>query len=277
MNLITNPFPGMNPYLESVDRWRGVHAYLTQMIRKQLNSVLPANYVADSEGRLIVDYGDDMRSIYPDVSVTHSERPKGAVPSSGGVAVLERESTRCVLELPHRQQLEETRQTYLTIRETSGTRNVITIIEVLSPTNKTAGNALTIYQQKQWETIQSSVHLIEIDLLRGGEHVVYPPAEAILANFGKWDYLVSLSRNGQRDRVELWLTPLMQRLPKVSVPLKAGDADVEFDLQEAIDQVYLDGAYARILDYSKPPPPPEFSNAELEWIKKRVASLLAAD
>ena len=58
---------------------------------------------------------------------------------------------------------------------------VITAIEVLSPTNETRehdGRAL--YLQKQEELLHSQTHLIEIDLLRRGEHTGARPGRVLV-------------------------------------------------------------------------------------------------
>lgn len=260
----------MNPYLENPDIWPGVHNRLIALIGAQLNSILPIQYFADIEHRLIVEYQDENRTITPDISVLHTPPRPGTAASSTGTAVLERAQNPHILSLPRRTQMEETEEIFLAIRETKGRRRVITIIEILSPSNKTAGNSRLIYQQKQWEAVNSEVNLIEIDLLRAGEHAVVPPKESIRAEYGDWDYLVSLSRYGHRDRVEIWLTSLRDSLPMVKVPLKEGDEDVAFDLQNAIDTAYIDGGYARILDYNETPPLPLFSSEDMAWLQEKL-------
>ena len=48
---------------------------------------------------------------------------------------------------------------------------LVTVIEVLSLANKTPGEkGRELYLEKQREVLGSPVHLVEIDLLRGGEH-----------------------------------------------------------------------------------------------------------
>ena len=55
-------------------------------------------------------------------------------------------------------------------------------------------DSLVRHHRKQAQFLDSSVHFVEIDLLRGGTHTVVVP-EAEIAAFGRWDYLVTL-----RDR-----------------------------------------------------------------------------
>ena len=61
----------------------------------------------------------------------------------------------------------------------------MTAIEVLSPTNKTPGvHARTQYLQKQEELLNSRVNLVEIDLLRSGQHTTAVTYNLALAQAG---------------------------------------------------------------------------------------------
>ena len=54
----------------------------------------------------------------------------------------------------------------------------MTVVEVLSPTNKIPGEGQELYLQKQRQLLRTDVNLVEIDLLRGGERVlVIPPRQ----------------------------------------------------------------------------------------------------
>jgi Protein of unknown function (DUF4058) len=65
---------------------------------------------------------------------------------------------------------EEVRETYLEVRET-GTDDVLTVVEILSPTNKRPGPGRRIYEDKRMERLASKTHLVEIDLVRVGEPI----------------------------------------------------------------------------------------------------------
>src|SRR5690606_2880701 len=50
---------------------------------------------------------------------------------------------------------------------------VVTVIEILSPTNKIAGSrGRESYRQKRHDIMNSSSHFVEIDLLRGGTSIL---------------------------------------------------------------------------------------------------------
>ncbi len=141
---------------------------------------------------------------------------------------------------------------------------VITVVEVLSPSNKAVGSAgRELYLTKQQELFESQTHLIEIDLLRRGEHTVVAPREQLLGR-GIWDYLVCLHHGGQGNRCEVWPIMLRQPLPRIHVPLAPGDPDVVLDLQAVFNRCYDEGAYARRLNYRREPTPP-LQEEEAVW------------
>ena len=55
---------------------------------------------------------------------------------------------------------------YLEVRDREG-RDLVTVIELLSPSNKRAGDDRESYLKKRSELLRSPAHLVEIDLLRG--------------------------------------------------------------------------------------------------------------
>lgn len=147
-------------------------------------------------------------------------------------------------------------------------RHLVTVIEILSPVNK-RGSGFQEYVEKRTALLQTETHLLEIDLLRGGEHIPLfggelPPAP----------YYVFLSRFTRRPRTEVWPIQLRAPLPTVPVPLPlpllSSDADVPLALQTALDRCFALVGYQRLLDYRQPPPPPPFSQADLAWIEEVV-------
>ena len=76
-----------------------------------------------------------------------------------------------------------------------------------------------------------------------------------LTNQPDADYRVVLSRYEQRPHVSLWPIRLRDRLPRIPVPLRAPDADVWLDLQEALHRVDDAAGYADYLATMSPQPP----------------------
>ncbi|MBI3920040.1 MAG: DUF4058 family protein [Armatimonadetes bacterium] len=258
---MAGPFPGMDPYLEDPILWRGVHRRLATNIGTMLNSVLPARYVADVNERLYVTQPG--RDIYPDVSVDEQFLVREPV------ATYDTKSRSSPCDPPYVLAVrpDEIREAYVEVLSLKPERRVVTVIEILSPSNKTTGSdGRKLYLQKQQEVLASEVHLMEIDLLHGGEHTIAVPYERLRGSL-QWDYIVSLHRGDEGWRFgnyEVWAILLRQTLPRASVPPADGDPDVVLDLQDALDRCYDEGAYHRQVNYHSDPPV-TLSPEDLEW------------
>jgi hypothetical protein len=154
-------------------------------------------------------------------------------------------------------ELEEHRDVWLEIVHLPD-RNLVTTIEVLSPTNKTGNDAIE-YQHKRIELYARRVNLVEIDLLLGGKRV--PLAKPLPPG----DCYALVTRETRRPLVEVYAWALADRLPEIPIPLKSPDPDVRVELQDALNIVYERGHYARRLRYSLPPPGP-VTAAQATWI-----------
>ena len=80
-------------------------------------------------------------------------------------------------------------------------------------------------------------------------------------------YYVTLSRATHRPVVEVWPIQLNHNLPILPVPLLEPDPDVPLDLGALVKEVYRRGAYQARLNYQNPPPPPELTEAEKQWVE----------
>jgi hypothetical protein len=130
--------------------------------------------------------------------------------------------------------------------------SLVTVIEVLSPTNKIRGaRGRASFMQKREEILSSDdVHWVEIDLLRAGvPSVTRPPLVPS-------DYRILVSRAGQRLRARYWPVSVRQPLPPLGIPLRDPDPDVTLDLGAALRAAYENGAYDLSIDYRKKPEPP---------------------
>ena len=249
------PFPGMDPYLENRILWNGIHQGLISNIRDVLNAQLPPNYIADIGERVILT--TPSHDYYPHANIFR--RPLSRLPSKGGgsgggVAVAEAISVD-VSDDPYLLTVEpvEMREVFVEVRPAGDEARVVTVIEILSYINKTPGEeARENYRGKQQNLLLSGTHLIEIDLLRAGQHTVAVPADILRHEVDHWHYLVCLHRAGYGNTFEAWAWTVRDRLPRIRVPLENGLADVVLDLQQAFDRNYEGGAYIRRIDYSKP-------------------------
>jgi hypothetical protein len=162
-------------------------------------------------------------------------------------------------------------ETYLNILDRRADERVVAVIEVLSPTNKYAGPGRDSYLTKQREILQSSAHLVEIDLLRAGPHVLAVPEHAARRQ-GEYDYLVCINRARERRiDFELYLSRLRERLPNIGIPLAGDDPDVLLNIQAAVAQAYDAGAYDdRLHDHR--PCVPALPAADQAWADQLIAA-----
>jgi hypothetical protein len=254
-----SPFPGMDPYLENPAHWREVHHHLITGLKVSLKNRLPPPYYARIDERLYVVQPN--RSILPDVSILRRQKSKRAKrrESSTGTLALECDPAWEISVLP-----EEFHEAFVEIRSKAEPERVVTHIEVLSPTNKQLGlEGRESYCQKQREIQGSPTHLVEIDLLRFGEHTVAPPVDELRSR-GAYHYLVSVSRGEAHTDYDVWARTLRERLPRFRVPLTGNDPDVVVDLQAILDRAYEDGDYERMTDY-RVPPAVALSPADAKW------------
>ena len=247
---MSSPFPGMDPYLEG-PIWHSFHTTFCVEIARQLNSRLDPSYVALPEEWLASEPLDEVtiasKSIRPDVSVVREAK------AHYGVGTMEPPIKMAApLEVINKVR-------YIEIRR-SGSLEVVTIIELLSRANK-RGSSRNKYLTKRRQILASTIHLIEIDLLRGGERV---PMEQ---PYPHDPYFVLVHREQQRPMADVWPIALHNRLPIIPVPLAHDDADVELDLQSAFESAFEGGRFKRVLDYSSPPSD-AFTNEESKWIEE---------
>ncbi len=258
-----SPFPGMDPYLEDPARWPDVHqrliTYTADALQPQLG---PGYYARMGERVYVVMPPHDM---YPDV-VLVERRLREPVPSLAGTAPSTEASAEeaapdwpVIITLPP----VEHREPFVEIVHAAGDE-VVTIIEVLSPANKTPGEGLRQYRQKQQQILNSQAHLVEIDLLAGGEPTIAVPEES-LASLTPHRYRVSVRRGPERHHFEVYPIRLTHTLPRVHVPLRAPDPDVDLNLPAVFTQCYSDGRYAGLVDYRHPPRAP-LSAEEAAWV-----------
>ncbi len=259
-----SPFPGMDPYLEDTVRWPDVHQSLITYIRDALQPQVRPRYHARMGERVYVLHPP--RSLYPDVVLTGRTIREPAlvdvavrVPEMMAVAEEEVEPP-VVLTLPP----VERREPFVEIVHAAGDE-VVTVIEVLSPANKTPGEGQRLYRRKQQEILDSPAHLIEIDLLAEGLLTVAISEEG-KASLPPHRYLVSVNRAPDKYRFEVYPIPLQRRLPRFRVPLREPDPDVPLDLQAVFTRCYDNGGYADFVDYRQPPPATTLSPEETAWV-----------
>jgi hypothetical protein len=249
-----SPFPGMDPFLER--HWQDIHSTFMVYAKQQLNQQLPLQLLARVEESLAVETDDGrFRVIYPDISVDEQQaNAVGLLAESAAVAVADPFEVPLPLQAPPQRRLE-------IIDSGSGNR-IVTVIELLSPVNKTMPAGRAAYRKKQSEYIQGMVNLVEIDLLRVGEFVLaMPEDEWPLAHQSPYKICI---RRVSRPLIAAEIgIQLQDKLPNIAIPLRPQDRDAVLKLQPIIDDCYRDGRYHTI-DYRRPLHPP-LTAEELIW------------
>lgn len=266
-----SPFPGMDPYLESPEVWNDFHDAFAGGIRAALNQDLPSPYYAQLGVREqvgIEDYFQNferVRTIVPDVSVERTKKLSGAVAVANQPrAELSESFEVAALDEPDR-------VNFVEIRDRRSGHQVITVIEILSPSNKFAGEDRKSYSRKRDEVLGSTASLVEIDLLRGGSRDVLGEviAKSLQRKSPSPDYIVAVQRAWHRDptiRYQIFPAWLVEPLPVIAIPLREGDTECTLDLQQVFRRTYESGPYARgAVDYRQPPRG-TFSPDVAEWI-----------
>lgn len=252
-----SPFPGMDPFLEG-SLWTTVHFALgAEMVRELAPQIRPRYVVLPVERLVVIASTPDSlvtttAALYPDASILAlSSVPDSQVEPSATAAPLLM-ATVMPVSIPH---------VTLEIRDTA-TRQLVTAIEILSPTNK-RGEGREEYLAKRQRVLLSPAHLLEIDLLRQGQRV--PMQQPLPAT----PYVVLLSRAEQRPITEVWPINLDQALPTIPVPLLPGDPDVTLNLQRSLNNVYDMIGYDLIIDYAQAPDIP-LAHTEATWVDSQL-------
>ena len=128
------------------------------------------------------------------------------------------------------------------------TRETITRIELLDPSHKRPGLDRELYLSMRSEILQSSVHFVELDLLRGGIRLPFKDLPGC-------DYYALVSRADQRPRSEVWPLTLRDALPMIPVPRRAPDPDARLNLRAILDRVYDAAGYEDYIYRGAPEPP----------------------
>lgn len=262
-----SPFPGMDPFLEAQE-WEDFHTRMITLVSDELAPHVRPRYVVRVERRVYLEHvpEEPSHAARPDVLVLQRVRGQNA-PATVAVttAALEPPFVEAMLPVP-----EERREAFLTIRD-RGTMEVVTVIELLSPTNKRMGSdGHREYLAKRISVLCSSAHLVELDLLRGGQRL------PTLAPLPTADYYAVVSREHRRPWARIYHWTLRDRLPQIPIPLAGEDADVTLDLQTAFDAAYDRAGYDLSLDYTAPLQPP-LTDANAAWVRAVLAKAQAPE
>jgi hypothetical protein len=247
----------MNPYLEHADVWQDFHQSLIPLLRQLLSEqVRPKYFVKIEEQIFIHEVLENQRYLIGRGDMTVSQAD--ATATDRALVLLE---APAIGRVPLSVDVE--RHAFLEIRDRAN-RQLVTVLELLSPSNKRPGPDREQYLGKRQQLLLSSVHLIELDLLRGGPRL---PIE----NLPPCDYYALVSRYEDRPNVGLWPLGLRDRLPMIPIPLLAQER-ATLDLQSALHQAYDAAGYEDYI-YAQAPNPP-LQGADVEWAQQLISAHL---
>jgi hypothetical protein len=248
-------FPGMDPYLENPGIWPGFHRWLIMTLAEDLSARLRPRYWVGVEERAYIALPDDHLLVgVPDASVISTSTNPG---SSGPTTATLSRGVEVGVPLP-----ETVRERYLEIRKPA-TRELVTVVEVLSPWNKQSASGREEYLRKREAVLGSGTNLVEIDLLRTGRRM--PTLRAV----APYDYGVLVSRGGFASRAVLIPFSVRDPIPEFPVPLRP-EEDTEVNLGQLVSLAYDRGGYDLVLDYSTSPVP-ELAEDDWLWAQSVVA------
>jgi len=239
----------MNPFFEQPALWQDFHTEFLTVLRRQLAPQVAPKYIVKLEEHVYIhDLPPEPRRLFgrADLSLT---RPSVAPSGEAALGVLEAPAE---VRLPA-QDVEKV--PFLEVRDRRG-RELVTVIELLSPSNKRPGEDREQYLAKRRGLLRSPAHLVEIDLLRGG-----PPMPS--EERPGCDYSVLVSRAERRPDAEFWPVRLRDRLPTIPVPLRVHEGDARVDLQVVLRRAYDGPGYEHFIYDGSPDPP--LPADEAEW------------
>lgn len=259
----------MDPYLER--HWGDVHTRLITYMSDALNPQISPALRSRVEERLILESDDDEDSTprrrIPDVRMYETRFDAAVTPDpAGGLAQAEPVATLRTLA-----EDDPVVERSLRIIDPSNGGRLVTVIELLSPSNKAPPGTYTAreYDKKRQEYLDADVSLVEIDLLRGG-HRFFPYRESPHRLVTAADYAACIAKAWRPGDFDLYAFDLRVPLPGLRIPLRKQDDPAILNLQALIQQVYTNGGYDDI-DYARPLDPPLLPEDQ-QWAQQMIAA-----
>ena len=247
-----SPFPGMNPYLEQPSVWEDFHSRFMTYAGESLATQVRPNFLVKLEERVFIHEpsSNERRKFLgkPDIALFEASAAHESSVATFDPALNQVKSILATIP-----DVEIERHAVIEIRDRLD-RQLVTMIEVLSPSNKRYGPDREQYLLKRATMMFSSASIVEIDLLRGGPRLPINDLPAC-------DYCVTVFRKANAPKVEAWPIGLRDELPVIPVPLKGDFADAKLDLKALLDRVYDAAGYEDYLYESFPEPPLDQTDA----------------
>ncbi len=255
-----SPFPGMNPYLEQPAVWQDFHQRFITYISDALAAQIRPDFFVKIEEHVFIHEpsGEERHKLLgrPDVSVFET-------PGEGGVTLAEPPANSVAALVACIPDVEFEKHSFIEIRD-RGNRELVTMIEVLSPLGKHYGPDREQYLMKRTVLMCSPVSVVEIDLLRDGPRLP-------LTGVPECDYCLMVSRPAMRPDVLAWAVKLRDPLPTIPIPLRGSAPDASLNLQALLHEVYDAAGYEDYLYHT--PPEPSLPDADAEWARQFVPAI----
>ncbi len=163
-------------------------------------------------------------------------------------AIAEQVAPKYFVSIEHRiyQIIHTIKERYLEVRKVA-TKELITVIEVLSPTNKRS-EGRSLYETKRIQILTSMTNLVEIDLLRSGKPMMVQGAP-------QSQYRVLVSRSSDRPNADLFAFDLQEEIPDFPVPLRDEMPEPIVSLQTILNETYQRGRLDLLIGYTIEPVP----------------------
>jgi hypothetical protein len=248
----------MDPFLESPEFWPDFHATFITTWREAIAERLPAHYQARIDERVsLIDVPENpdweisrTRPIRPDIAITQGQ------PAATAQTAIVESRTLDPVSIPMIIDPEESHETFIEIRHQPD-RTLVAILELLSPTNK-SGVGRGEYLRKRGPILRQPIHLVELDFLVSGDRL---PAAGPLP---RGDYYALVARSERRPMADVYAFSVRDPLPRIPIPLRPPDADLEIDLAAVFATTYERGRYQPALRYANPLSLP-LSPADRDW------------
>ncbi|QDT39383.1 DUF4058 family protein [Stratiformator vulcanicus] len=247
-----SPFPGMNPYLENSEFWHDFHERFVPKLAEAITAEVRPDYFCKIDEHVYIHemsarerlIGRSDVSVKSDEWSSHGDQTASTTaPARGRVS----------------ESIDVERINFIEVRDRSN-REVVTVVELLSPSNKSGGDR-NQYLAKRRSYFESRVHLVEIDLLRGGPRLPIDETPDC-------DYLIMVSRSPMRPEVELWPINIDEPLPVIPIPLRDGRDEAIINLQIQFEAVFEAAAYQDYIYASSPEPP--LSDGQRLWAEQTL-------
>ncbi|RCJ36817.1 hypothetical protein A6769_15060 [Nostoc punctiforme NIES-2108] len=233
-----NPFPGMNPYLEQPELWHQVHNRLIVAIADDLTPQIVPKYRVSIEERVYTSVDDILLVGIADIAVAKRNTTDNSTTLTAAKLA---EPSKVKVPVP-----EQITERFLEVRATP-TKEVVAVIEILSPKNKRSKEGRATYESKRQKILASATNLIEIDLLRQGQ-----PMPILGASTTDYSYSILVSRSYNRPDADLYTFDLKNPIPIFPVPLREGEPEPIVELQRLLNEVYERARFDLAIDYSQP-------------------------